>query len=75
MSDNPTNKDGIERMWARFRNEWKVANKAVREQKDSHSRYVNFFVEHCRHAPYPTGHLIAWFLPILIGLAAWGWIR
>jgi hypothetical protein len=75
MSDNPTNKDGVERMWARFRREAKQVKRVLNEQEGSHDPYTNFWVESCRHGPYLTGHLLAWFMPVLLVALVWGWLR
>jgi len=74
MSDNPDNKDGVQRMWARFRREAKDVRRALQTQTRSHDIYTNFWVESCRQAPYLVGHLLAWFMPVLVGLAVWGWV-
>lgn len=75
MSDNPKGKDGFARMFARFKQEAKEVKRVLKEQEDSHDTYTNFWVESCRHAPYLVGHLLAWFMPVLLLAATWNyWI-
>ena len=73
MSDNPEGKDGVERMFARFKREAKEIKAVLKEQEKSHNPYTNFWVESCRHGPYLVGHLLAWFVPVVVVALAWGW--
>lgn len=73
MSDEPRWKDGVKRMWARFRLEAKLIRRELEKQQDSHDPYTNFWVEACRHGSYLVGHLLAWFVPVIIGLLIYGY--
>lgn len=66
MSDNPKGKDGVARLFARMKLEYKEIRRVLKEQKGSHDPYTNFFVESCRHGPYLVGHILAWTVPLII---------
>lgn len=74
MNDELEGKDGVERMFARFKIEIAAIKKVLKEQENSHSQYTNFFVESCRHGPYLVGHLLAWGTPVIAVLLIGGWV-
>ena len=85
MSDNPKGKDGLERLLARMKQEYKIWRSYVQldterwasKPWDMHA-FTNIWVEGCREirAAYFNGHLITWLIVtnlIALALLIWRW--